>query len=185
MFWFYSPQSPLKGCHQTENSLLSFFWMESIWWHSRGDKAESLGKNLNQAQILPCRRNERQNSCRHDNFPEFKNLCSVQCSDFQIINLQIHKYVTQTGLDYCMSGMKQHAPTNATPCIVFNIGLISVWMSANQPCFQQQLSSEKKTLLNPLYTTCPAPNSRDIPLETGWWKETDIFLRSYWRPKQV
>ncbi len=42
-----------------------------------------------------------------------------------------------------------------------------------------------KKLWNPLYTTCPAPNSRQTQLTSSWWIEWSIYIsrRSWWRPK--
>ena len=54
---------------------------------------------------------------------------------------------------------------------------------------QKKKKKKKKALINPLYSTCLAPNSRHKQLANSWWtkwsiqqlKEQDISLRNWWQ----
>ena len=78
-------------------------------------------------------------------------------------------------------------------CFGFH-GLHFPCCSSQEPCFQYQAAAKKKkkkkkALINPLYSTCLAPNSRHKQLANSWWtkwsiqqlKEQDISLRNWWQ----
>lgn len=44
-----------------------------------------------------------------------------------------------------------------------------------QPCLWAAVFSKKKALINPLFTTCPAPHCREATLAPSWWSQWKIL----------